>query len=146
MDEWDAKAAAHERFYWNVIETQCEDITVDYANDQDMSKYGSAFADNDRGTGAPNPWDLRAFPVLRQSVLRKLDQDVEGVTRPWLYYGSLFSTFCWHTEASPPPPLPPQAMGPLMSGPTHAPASIAHMWYCPIVNLRLRLHIYATVP
>jgi JmjC domain, hydroxylase len=23
---------------------------------------------------------------------------VEGLTHPWLYYGALFATFCWHTE------------------------------------------------
>lgn len=23
---------------------------------------------------------------------------VEGLTHPWLYFGALFATFCWHTE------------------------------------------------
>ena len=101
VDEWEARATVHERFYWRVVETQSEEVTVDYANDQDMSKFGSAFSEDDRGSGRPSPWDLRSFPVRDRSVLRKLDQDVEGVTRPWLYYGALFSTFCWHTEASP---------------------------------------------
>ena len=22
----------------------------------------------------------------------------KGVTKPWLYFGMLFSCFCWHTE------------------------------------------------
>lgn len=23
---------------------------------------------------------------------------VEGLTHPWMYFGALFATFCWHTE------------------------------------------------
>ena len=23
---------------------------------------------------------------------------MEGLTHPWLYFGALFATFCWHTE------------------------------------------------
>ena len=27
-----------------------------------------------------------------------LDEELEGVSYPWLYFGMLFSTFCWHNE------------------------------------------------
>lgn len=28
----------------------------------------------------------------------QLGAPVEGLTQPWLYFGMLFATFCWHTE------------------------------------------------
>ena len=31
-------------------------------------------------------------------MLRRLGFSVEGLTYPWLYFGALFSTFCWHVE------------------------------------------------
>ena len=57
-----------------------------------LSRYGSAFTD---GCGA---WDLRRLYATHRSVLRRLGFSVEGLTYPWLYFGALFSTFCWHVE------------------------------------------------
>lgn len=31
-------------------------------------------------------------------MLRKLGFSVQGLTYPWLYFGALFATFCWHVE------------------------------------------------
>jgi len=41
-------------------------------------------------------WNLNNLPYV--SVLQHLGQSIPGVTRPMLYVGMLFSTFCWHTE------------------------------------------------
>ena len=43
-------------------------------------------------------WNLNNLPFLPQSVLRYLDEEINGVTVPWLYLGMLFSTFAWHNE------------------------------------------------
>ena len=47
---------------------------------------------------------LPAAHVYLQTCLRSLStsppslRQVEGLTHPWLYFGALFATFCWHTE------------------------------------------------
>lgn len=100
-----------------------EEVTVDYANDLDTKRYTKAFAKaNHRisicycllvpniyngcryGTGFQDPaddirtWDLNNLYQQPHSLLAMLDENVEGVTYPWLYFGMLFSTFCWHNE------------------------------------------------
>ncbi|CAG9461077.1 unnamed protein product [Pedinophyceae sp. YPF-701] len=45
-----------------------------------------------------HPWEPTRIAVGPQSLLRRMDFGLEGVTRPWLYYGALFATFSWHTE------------------------------------------------
>jgi histone demethylase JARID1 len=32
------------------------------------------------------------------SLLRLIDQDICGMTVPWVYVGMCFSAFCWHSE------------------------------------------------
>ena len=59
---------------------------------QARSRYGSAF------TSAAGAWDLRHLVSTHRSVLRKLGFSVQGLTYPWLYFGALFATFCWHVE------------------------------------------------
>lgn len=58
-------------------------------------RYGTGFQDpaNDIRT-----WDLNNLYQQTHSLLAMLDEVVEGVTYPWLYFGMLFSTFCWHNE------------------------------------------------
>ena len=45
-----------------------------------------------------NRWFLSIFPRLSGSVLSHVKGEIPGVTAPMLYYGMLFSTFCWHVE------------------------------------------------
>lgn len=78
----------------------CEDserVVVDYANDLDASVYGTGFAHALQGVPR-SPWDLNQLIDDPANVLRVLSAALPGVTRPWLYLGSLFSTFCWHAE------------------------------------------------
>ncbi|EUD68980.1 hypothetical protein C922_00671 [Plasmodium inui San Antonio 1] len=42
--------------------------------------------------------NIKSLPFIKGSMLRNVDISIEGVNIPWLYVGTLFSSFCWHTE------------------------------------------------
>jgi JmjC domain, hydroxylase/jmjN domain/C5HC2 zinc finger len=44
------------------------------------------------------PWNLNNLPFIKPSLLRHLQEEVNGVNIPWLYLGMLFSSFAWHNE------------------------------------------------
>lgn len=82
-----------EQTYWDIVERSSNDeVIVNYANDIDTEKVGSAF-----GKWAGR-WDMTKLSSEPQSALSDLGYSVEGLTHPWLYFGALFATFCWHTE------------------------------------------------
>ena len=116
-----------EQDYWNIVETQSYDIDVDYGNDVDTTDFGSGFPISERGRSVNSPefhasqdkkvneelpepefgteeyyketfWNLNNIPNSKNSVLRHVKVGINGINVPWLYFGSLFSTFCWHTE------------------------------------------------
>lgn len=113
-----------ERDYWDIVETQRQDIDVDYGNDVDTSEFGSGFPISERGRSTNSPnfqagqteeelpepafgtkdfyketfWNLNNIPNSKNSVLRHLKVGINGINVPWLYFGCLFSTFCWHNE------------------------------------------------
>jgi JmjC domain, hydroxylase/C5HC2 zinc finger len=112
-----------ERDYWSVVEARfSNDVAVDYGNDVDTEKYGSGFAPSQRGRSvneaendtaekhSPDPefgspefyretwWNLRNTAKSPGSVLRYVKTGINGINVPWMYYGSLFTTFCWHNE------------------------------------------------
>jgi hypothetical protein len=41
-------------------------------------------------------WNLNSLPYV--TMLKYLGESISGVTRPMMYIGMLFSSFCWHTE------------------------------------------------
>lgn len=43
-------------------------------------------------------WNLNNIPNSKNSALRHLKVGINGINVPWLYFGSLFTTFCWHNE------------------------------------------------
>ena len=43
-------------------------------------------------------WNLNNFASAPDSVLRHVKVGINGINVPWMYYGSLFTTFCWHNE------------------------------------------------
>jgi len=47
---------------------------------------------------AKSGWNLNNFPKLPGSLLQFVDENITGVIIPWLYFGMMFSSFCWHTE------------------------------------------------
>ena len=112
-----------ERDYWDIVEKQYHEIDVDYGNDVDTSDFGSGFPLSERGRSVNSPpfqqseeepleepafgtdefyketfWNLNNIPNSKNSVLRHLKVGINGINVPWLYFGCLFSTFCWHNE------------------------------------------------
>lgn len=110
-----------ERDYWEVVETHTKQVSVEYGNDVDTSVFGSGFPLSERGRSVngtidvekldlPEPefgspdfykesyWNLNNIPFAPHSALRHVKVGINGINVPWLYFGSLFTTFCWHNE------------------------------------------------
>lgn len=110
-----------ERDYWEVVETHSKEVSVEYGNDVDTQSFGSGFPLSERGRAIygkknlekmdqPEPkfdtpdyyketwWNLNNIPCAPESVLRHVKVGINGINVPWMYYGSLFTTFCWHNE------------------------------------------------
>lgn len=47
---------------------------------------------------AKHPANLVNLPNTKGSLLPLFDDPISGMTIPWLYIGSQYSTFCWHME------------------------------------------------
>eukprot|EP00750_Incisomonas_marina_P029138 INCI7053.1.p1 GENE.INCI7053.1~~INCI7053.1.p1 ORF type:complete len:1777 (+),score=250.18 INCI7053.1:445-5775(+) len=47
---------------------------------------------------ANDGWNLNNMPLLSESVLQMLPGRIAGISRPWLYFGMCFASFCWHVE------------------------------------------------
>lgn len=98
-DGVDADAAASTRLeacYWDIVELQRERVIVDYGNDLDTKVLGTMFATE--SDGMKHPWDFEQLFEHPLNLLRSVEHDIPGVTKPWLYLGMLFATFCWHVE------------------------------------------------
>ena len=110
-----------ERAFWDVVEEGEEPVEVMYGADLDTSRLGSGFptvsADSSLPDGqqtadgeqlaedaqphaqySESPWNLNNLPRLEGSLLRHLEDNIAGVTLPWMYMGMMFSSFCWHIE------------------------------------------------
>ena len=119
FDGEDAAAAATipdiEEAFWRMVEEGSSGKAVDvhYGADVDTSVHGSGFpsrwdaahggATRDAATAAmaEHPWNLNNLPRLAGehcSLLRQVNDHIPGVLVPWLYVGSMFSSFCWHFE------------------------------------------------
>ncbi|KAK9817663.1 hypothetical protein WJX72_000349 [[Myrmecia] bisecta] len=85
-----------ERDYWrHMYALGDQPLTVEYGNDVE----GTAFCSPESGDPlAQTAWNLQVLPQQDKSVLRLLQEDVQGVTSPMLYVGMLFASFCWHVE------------------------------------------------
>ncbi|GMI32202.1 hypothetical protein TrRE_jg2457, partial [Triparma retinervis] len=116
----DMTPEALEKDYWDIVETNSTDFVAEYGNDIDCTEFWSGFPLSRRGravngtseekgkTGEPEFgtdeyyrecwWNLNNMPTMPGSVLRHVKVPINGVNVPWLYMGTLFSTFCWHNE------------------------------------------------
>jgi histone demethylase JARID1 len=102
------------------VVTHSKQVDVEW-NDIDTQEFGSGFAQSERGRSIystknlekmnqPEPkfgdedyyketrWNLNNIPCAPDSVLRHVRVGINGINVPWMYYGSLFTTFCWHNE------------------------------------------------
>lgn len=109
-----------EKDYWDIVELSKE-VAVEYGNDVDTHTFGSGFPLSERGRAIygtknlkkmaePEPefgtedyykesyWNLNNIPCAPDSVLRHVKVGINGINVPWMYHGSLFTTFCWHNE------------------------------------------------
>ena len=110
-----------ERNYWDIVENLGEKYTVDYGNDVDTDEFGSGFPLSERGrslngtvnaekVNLPEPelgtddfyketfWNLNNIPNCEDSILQHIQVGINGINVPWMYFGNLFTTFCWHNE------------------------------------------------
>jgi len=107
--------------YWNIVENHEDEHVVDYGNDVDTDQFGSGFPRSERGRcvgsdadnqkeNLPEPkfgttefykesyWNLQNISNSPLSILRHIKVGINGINVPWLYFGNLFTTFCWHNE------------------------------------------------
>jgi hypothetical protein len=99
VGENESDDSAIERQFWKLIDSPgSENISVLYGSDLDSKQVTGS----DAGplSNRQSSWELRHLALNQESVLRHLpgSENIEGVSRPWMYLGNPFSTFCWHTE------------------------------------------------
>jgi hypothetical protein len=99
-----------EQAYWEVVEDPTRAVYVKYGNDLDTKRIGSGFPSTSNswrqdgqgrsggGADGPDPWNLNILPSVAGSLLKYSSDSIKGINVPWLYCGSMFSTFCYHAE------------------------------------------------
>eukprot|EP01126_Amoeba_proteus_P019333 TRINITY_DN1995_c0_g1_i22.p1 TRINITY_DN1995_c0_g1~~TRINITY_DN1995_c0_g1_i22.p1 ORF type:complete len:640 (+),score=101.97 TRINITY_DN1995_c0_g1_i22:270-2189(+) len=112
-----------EREYWRIVQSGDEWVQVQYGSDLDVAQHGSGFPFNPncedenhrkrattflRGCRRKKQKQASSNYMMRSgwnvnnlseaTFLHHMQEDVAGVTRPMLYVGMLYSSFCWHTE------------------------------------------------
>eukprot|EP01012_Entosiphon_sulcatum_P025381 TRINITY_DN306_c1_g1_i1.p1 TRINITY_DN306_c1_g1~~TRINITY_DN306_c1_g1_i1.p1 ORF type:complete len:704 (+),score=67.03 TRINITY_DN306_c1_g1_i1:144-2114(+) len=83
---------AVEEEYWRIVCRGMNLADVSYGSDLDSCN-GSGFPKDDPGGSL---WNLNFLPKQPNCLVSHFD--IGGVTRPFIYVGMLFSSFCWHTE------------------------------------------------
>ncbi|QLQ78604.1 hypothetical protein HG537_0A08510 [Torulaspora globosa] len=99
--------------FWNYVDNLENSITVKYGADINGVEPGeisgfpsvSYVPDNlsesqrrEFAAYADHPMNLLNLPNAKGSLLPMFDRRISGMTVPWIYVGSTFSTFCWHLE------------------------------------------------
>lgn len=99
-----------EKRFWDFVEAQNSEIQVKYGADIHNLVPGqiSGFPmENTPGINAKDlesqnyinhPFNLTRLPFAKGSLLNYINTSISGMTVPWIYVGSLLSTFCWHVE------------------------------------------------
>ncbi|KAK9840352.1 hypothetical protein WJX74_008124 [Apatococcus lobatus] len=82
--------------YWKIVERASQhEFMAEYANDLDSARHGTAFNDEVLKRWG---WHLGTLADGNRSALQRIGEPIAGVTYPWLYFGMLFASFCWHNE------------------------------------------------
>ncbi|ODV77713.1 JmjC-domain-containing protein [Suhomyces tanzawaensis NRRL Y-17324] len=99
-----------EQKFWEFIDIQKSDLEVKYGADIHNLKPGEISGFPMPNTpGIPlddpaiqsyinHPFNLTKLPFAKGSLLNYINTSISGMTVPWIYIGTLLSTFCWHVE------------------------------------------------
>lgn len=88
--------------FWNCVQNSTQPLEVLYASDLDSLDIGSGFprptdtTASLQGEYTSHSWNVNN--IGSRSLLSHLGMDISGMVVPWLYFGMLFSSFCWHVE------------------------------------------------
>lgn len=101
-----------ERKFWEYIDIEKSDLEVKYGADIHNLRPGqisgfpmsntphlsSQLTNANLESYIKHPCNLTKLPFAKGSLLNFINTSISGMTIPWIYIGSLFSTFCWHVE------------------------------------------------
>lgn len=99
-----------ERKFWEFVEEEKSDLEVQYGADihnlipGEISGFpmsntpGLPLNDLYNDFYINHPFNLTKLPFSRGSLMRYINTSISGMTIPWIYIGTLLSTFCWHVE------------------------------------------------
>ncbi|KAH3679108.1 hypothetical protein WICPIJ_008716 [Wickerhamomyces pijperi] len=99
-----------ESIFWNLVNDTNNTVKVNYGADIRNNKEGEisgfptiGYKPREIGKAeykkyVEHPMNLNNLPFNEKSLLNYLNVDISGMTIPWIYVGSTFSTFCWHVE------------------------------------------------
>ncbi|KAI5955178.1 hypothetical protein KGF54_001739 [Candida jiufengensis] len=99
-----------EKKFWSFVDIEKSDLEVKYGADIHNLRPGeiSGFPmmnTPDLDLNDPvnqyyinHPYNLTKLPFAKGSLLNYINTSISGMTVPWIYIGSLLSTFCWHVE------------------------------------------------
>lgn len=99
-----------ERIFWDLVNDTNNEVKVNYGADIKNNKEGEVsgfptigYKPRDQSKVefkkyVEHPMNLNNLPFNEKSLLNFLYVDISGMTIPWIYVGSTFSTFCWHVE------------------------------------------------
>uniref|UniRef100_A0A7E4ZY19 SET domain-containing protein n=1 Tax=Panagrellus redivivus TaxID=6233 RepID=A0A7E4ZY19_PANRE len=99
-----------ERAFWKNVGDINSELFAFYGADLNSGNFGSGFPlrpkkkelfdamTDEQKKYAMHPWNLNNMPIAPQSVFHHLEENISGMTIPWVYVGSCFSLFCWHVE------------------------------------------------
>jgi hypothetical protein len=97
---------AVEREFWRILSWENENDSIDFHRRSFEIEYGADLHTTVHGSGFAREasaldrcgWNLNNIALVNDSLLRFCENDIDGVIRPWIYVGMMFSAFCWHNE------------------------------------------------